>query len=280
MSGTLHVVATPIGNLADITLRALDALGAARAICAEDTRRTKALLSHHAIPTPELIRLDAIAEAKHVARVLSLLDEGASVALVSDAGTPTISDPGSLLVRRARDAGHRIVPIPGASAVVVALSASGLVGAGGFRFFGFLPRSGSARAQAIRRLAETPESVVIFESGSRVQATLRDLANVQPERDAVVARELTKLHETFEAGTLQELTSREIDPRGEAVLVLGPWEPEESEAPQSSEVMSRIDAELASGAHPKTVAETVAAWSGRPKREIYALVVKRKHAGP
>ncbi len=161
MAGKLYVVATPIGNLGDITLRAIETLRAVDRVIAEDTRRTRGLLSHFGIAGKPVDRLDANAEAHDVARALTHLEAGESLALCTDAGTPIVSDPGTALVRAAVAAGATVVPIPGASAVLAAIALSGLV-TGGFRFVGFLARSGPERREDITRLVETPESVVLF----------------------------------------------------------------------------------------------------------------------
>jgi len=273
--GTLYVVSTPIGNLDDLTTRAVKVLREVDAVLAEDTRRTRQLLSHLGLSKP-LRRFDAHAEAGIVDRVAREIAEGATLALVSDAGTPVISDPGAELVRATVDAGGQVIAIPGASAVLTALVASGLAG-GGFRFFGFLPRSGEARAEVLARIVETPEPVVFYEAGNRTAETIAELAARTPDRRAAVARELTKLHEEFVRGTLAELMSRfaESEPRGEVTIVLGPAEIR-TELVDDTAIDARIDRELEAGRSPKDTADVVAAWSGRPRREVYARVVARK----
>lgn len=277
-SATLFVVATPIGNLGDLTLRAIETLKAASRIAAEDTRRTKTLLSHLGIGGKPVDALHAHSGPRDIARMIEALENGESVALVTDAGTPIVSDPGDVLVQRALSAGIKVVPIPGPSAVLAALVASGLGGAG-FRFLGFLPREGTARREAIGVVCSTPETVVLFESPERTAATLKDLADATPDRPAAVCRELTKLHEEVVRGTVATLSEQDAW-RGEVVVVLGPWEPSSrEEAIDDASIDARIDQELAAGLHAKTVAEKIAAWSGRPKREIYERVVARKHRG-
>jgi len=274
-SGVLYVVATPIGNLGDLTLRAIETLKTASRIAAEDTRQTKKLLSHLGIGGKPVDALHAHSTDRDVARAVDALLAGDSIALVTDAGTPIVSDPGDVLVQRAIAAGLRVVPIPGASAVLAALVASGLGGAG-FRFLGFLPREGTARRVAIGTACATPETVVLFESPERTKATLEELAEATPDRPACVARELTKLHEEVARGTVASLAERESW-RGEVVIVLGAWEPASREATiDDAAIDARIDRELADGLHAKTIAERIAAWSGRPKREIYERVVSRK----
>ena len=277
MSGVLYVVATPIGNLADITLRAIDTLKACDRIVAEDTRQTKKLLSHLGIAGKPVDAVHAHSDAADVARVIEALESGASVALVTDAGTPIVSDPGDPVVRGAIDAGIQVVPIPGPSAVLAALVGSGL-GSGGFRFVGFLPRDGTARHEAIARVCATPEPVVLFESPERTSSTLAELSAATPARPAAVARELTKLHEEFVRGTLAELAKARETWRGEVVLVLGAFSPEARvESVDDAALDARIDAELAAGIHSKTISERLSAWSGRPRREVYERVIRRKN---
>ncbi|HEX7662859.1 MAG TPA: 16S rRNA (cytidine(1402)-2'-O)-methyltransferase [Polyangiaceae bacterium] len=274
--GKLYVVATPIGNLGDMTARALETLRAVHTIAAEDTRRTRQLLSHFAIPAKSLVALHAHSTDGDVARIAALLEEGNDVAVVTDAGTPIVSDPGEALVRAAIAKGFTVVPIPGASAVLAALMASGL-SENGFRFLGFLPRSGPPRHETITRVAETPETVVLFESPNRVQDTLIDLAAIMPARACVVARELTKMHEETVRGTLEDLAKNEREWIGEIVLVLGAFAPDaRSENVDDAALDAKIDEELAAGGHAKSVAEKMAAWSGRPKRDVYARVLERK----
>jgi 16S rRNA (cytidine1402-2'-O)-methyltransferase len=272
MAGTLYVVSTPIGNLDDLTIRAGKVLASVDAVLAEDTRRTRNLLTHLGLQKP-LRRFDAHAEAGTVDRIAKEIVEGANLALVSDAGTPVISDPGAELVRAVVDAGGKVIAIPGASAVLTALVASGLAG-GGFRFFGFLPRGGSERLEVLAKIVETSEPVVFYEAGNRTLETLRDLADRMPTRRAAVARELTKLHEEYARGTLRELTSME-EPRGEVTVVLGAAE-ERTETIDEAAIDTRIDRELASGRSAKDTADIVAAWTGQPRREIYARVTARK----
>jgi 16S rRNA (cytidine1402-2'-O)-methyltransferase len=275
--GTLFIVATPIGNLGDVTARALETLRACDRVLAEDTRRTRQLLTHFGIAGKPVDRLDAHATAQNVARVIERLLAGERAALATDAGTPGVSDPGQAVVEAAIQAGVRVVPIPGPSAVLAALVASGLAADGRFRFVGFLPRQGRARRDAIAVVCQTHEPVVLFESPNRTRATLLDLADRTRERRACVARELTKLHEELVRGTLGELAE---DPRewcGEVSIVLGAHALEEGQARiEDGAVDARIDEGLARGEHLRTIAERLAAWSGRPKRELYARVVARK----
>lgn len=275
-AGTLYIVATPIGNLGDITLRAIETLRAVDRVVAEDTRRTRGLLSHLGISGKFVDRLDANAEAHDIARAVTHLEAGESIALCTDAGTPIVSDPGTALVRAAVAAGATVVPLPGASAVLAALALSGLV-TGGFRFLGFLARGGPERRVDLNRIVETPESVVLFESPQRTADTLAELAQAMPDRDVVVARELTKLHEEAVRGTLAELAaSPERTWLGEITLVLGPAKARSGPGMSDEAIDARIDEELALGRRAKDVAEAIAIESGRPKREIYGRVVARR----
>jgi 16S rRNA (cytidine1402-2'-O)-methyltransferase len=200
---TLYVVATPIGNLRDVTLRALDVLRSVDVVAAEDTRVTRQLLSHYGIAA-ELFALHEHNEARASARLLEWLAEGKSVAMVSDAGTPAVSDPGALLVRRVWEAGFRVVPIPGASALIAALSAAGRTGPG-FVFLGFLPSQRSARRKALEASASLAWDLVFYESPHRVREALADMQELLgPQREVVIARELTKLFESLHRCTLGE----------------------------------------------------------------------------
>jgi 16S rRNA (cytidine1402-2'-O)-methyltransferase len=274
---TLFVVATPIGNLGDMSPRALEALRSVGLICAEDTRRTRALLSHFAIHGKEVRASHAHSSPRDLAFVIAALCEGRDVAVVTDAGTPIVSDPGESLIAAAVVEGHTIVPIPGASAVLTALVGAGL-GGSGFRFLGFLPRDGIARAERLALVVQTPETVILFEAPNRTHKTLQELAELAPERTCVVARELTKMHEQFHRGTLATLAATEEAAwLGEIVLVIGPRTDTADDKPSDDALDLRIDEELAKGGHAKTIAERLAAWCGKPKREVYERVITRKN---
>lgn len=222
-AGTLYVVATPIGNLQDITHRAVSVLAEVEQIAAEDTRRARTLLDHFAIRTP-VLSLHEHNEERRVSGLVARLADGADVALISDAGTPLISDPGFRLVRAAADAGIEVCAVPGPSAVMAALSIAGLP-TDRFCFEGFLPGKPAARRQALERLAGEPRTMVFFETGRRVEAALRECREVfGPEREAVFCRELTKRFETTLRGTLDDLCRRvagDADQlRGEIVLLV------------------------------------------------------------
>jgi 16S rRNA (cytidine1402-2'-O)-methyltransferase len=272
--GTLFLVATPIGNLGDMTERAVAVLRDCTRIVSEDTRRTRQLLTHFGVSGKPLERLDAHASAAGIERLALRLLGGERIAMVTDAGTPVVSDPGDKLVRAAVDAGVLVVPVPGASAVLASLAASGLAGDGRFRFVGFLPRDGAARRDAIGLVCETPESVVIFEAPQRVRETLTSLAQATPMRQACVARELTKVHEEWVRGTLEQLAADGREWMGEIAVVLGPYDPaERGESVDEEALEQEIQRAVAQGERPKTIAERLAAWSGRTRREIYSRVL-------
>jgi 16S rRNA (cytidine1402-2'-O)-methyltransferase len=268
----LFVIGTPIGNLGDITLRAIDTLREVKHVAAEDTRRTRQLLSHLEVHGKHLVALDAHASEKRIAGLVDRLVAGESVALVTDAGMPSVSDPGAALVRAAVERGVEVTAIPGPSAVTAAVALSGLV-EGPFLFLGFLPRRGQKRHEAIERIARSVEPVVLFESPNRTQHTLDELAGAMPERQASVSRELTKLHEETVRGTLAELSTRS-EWRGEIAIVLGPGDGERAEAPDDAALDARIGELLAEGVSPRSVADELTAWSRRPRREVYARVQK------
>jgi 16S rRNA (cytidine1402-2'-O)-methyltransferase len=278
MAGRLLIVATPIGNLEDLSPRVVESLRAADRILAEDTRRTRQLLTHLGITQKRLVRLDAEMEARGVASFVSALAAGETIALVSDAGTPNVSDPGATLVRAAAAQAIVVTPIPGPSAVTAALAASGFGGAR-FRFVGFLPRGGSERQQALRVVAETPEPTVLFEAPTRLMSTLSDLARVMPAREAVVARELSKLHEELVRGTLAELAAAERDWRGEITVVLGEA-PQESVKLGADELDARIARALAEGLRSKDAAKALSLESGWSARDIYARISAKKKEQP
>jgi 16S rRNA (cytidine1402-2'-O)-methyltransferase len=271
----LVLVPTPIGNLGDITLRAIEALKRASHIVAEDTRHSRKLLSHLGLDTTRLSRLDANATDADRQRVVDWLLSGQDVALVTDAGSPAVSDPGSALVRDAVNAEIEVTALPGASAVTAAVAVSGLVD-NAFRFLGFLPRSGPDRARMITDIAQSREPVVLFESAQRLNESLSELAAAMADRAIAVSRELSKLHEEIVRGTTRQVAALEREWLGEITIVLGPWEPASEDAPTDEQIDQRIDEELAAGTHTRTASEKVAAWSGRGRREVYARVLGRK----
>jgi 16S rRNA (cytidine1402-2'-O)-methyltransferase len=263
----LHVVATPIGNLGDITLRALDTLAGADLIACEDTRVTRKLLDRYAIATPlSPYHEHNAAQARPV--LLQRMADGAAIALVSDAGTPLVSDPGFKLVRAAQEAGLSVTTLPGASSLLAALTVAGLP-TDQFLFAGFLPPKEAARRTRIAELGRIPATLVLFETGPRAAASLADLANGLGEsREAALCRELTKLHEEVLRGDLKTLAKAcaDSEPRGEIVLVIAP--PQEAEPVSAAEADILLRKALARVSVKDAVGE-VADATGLPKREVY-----------
>jgi 16S rRNA (cytidine1402-2'-O)-methyltransferase len=275
--GRLVLVATPIGNLGDLSPRAVSTLEASDVICCEDTRRTRELLSHAGITHKRLLSLNEHNEAERIPGVLARVRDGELVAVVSDAGTPGVSDPGGRLVAEAVVAGLVIEAVPGANAALTALVVSGLP-MERFCFEGFLPRRGAERRRRVGAIGSEERTVLVHESPQRLGATLADLAEVcGGERRVAVARELTKLHEEVWRGTLAEAVTwyAERSVRGEVVVVLAGRPAERSEIDES-ELESRLLTELASGSGVRDAAAAVAAQLGIPRRRAYskALVLK------
>jgi len=271
--GTLHLVATPIGNLEDVTLRALRVLRETRHLYAEDTRRTRTLLDHHGI-TAQVRSLHAHNESARVAEILASLARGEDVALVSDAGTPLLSDPGERLVAAAAAAGHVVSPVPGASAALAALVASGLPVLPSLSL-GFPPRRASERRALFASLAARRETLVLFESPRRLADTLAELAGaLGAERAACVGREITKLHETFERGTLGALAERfaAAPPRGEITLVVGGADEAPVEADPDA-LERTLRAALDAGQSARDAAREAVRLHGVPRRSAYALAL-------
>jgi len=269
----LHVVATPIGNLGDISLRALATLASADLILAEDTRVTKVLLAHYGISTPLSAYHEHNAEEMRP-RVMAKLAEGQRLALVSDAGTPLVSDPGYRLVEDAVGAGHGVTGVPGPSAVLAALVVAGLP-TDRFFFEGFLPPRQAARRARLTEIGAIPGTIVLFESPRRLAEMLADAAAMLGPRPAAVARELTKLHETVRRGTLAELAALYAageTARGEIVVLIGAGEGL-PEAEQTDLVDDRLRAALAATSLKEAVAQ-VAAETGLPRRKVYARALE------
>lgn len=264
---TLHLVATPIGNLGDLTPRAVEVLRSVGLVCCEDTRRTGLLLNNLGIDAT-LMRLDEHTEVPAIRRVTDALDDGRDVALVSDAGTPGISDPGQRLVAAIVETRHSVSAVPGASALLVALTTSGLP-SDRFVFEGFVPRSGAERAERLRSIARESRTVVLFEAPHRIERTLDDLIEVcGPERRVAVARELTKLHEEVSRGSLAEVRSNLGEPRGEYTIVLAGSSRTESWT--DSEVDELLRAEIGRGASTRDAAAAVAELTGMGRKELYS----------
>lgn len=270
----LYLVSTPIGNLGDLTHRAAEILGSANRVLAEDTRRTRILMDHLGARTP-LVSLHAHNEAARVERVLEWLDAGESLALVSDAGTPLLSDPGHRLVEAVVAAGHTVTPIPGASAPLAALVASGLAPVP-FAFLGFVPRKGKDRSALLERVASSAETVVLFESPERLVVLLEALvAACGGDRRGAVARELTKLHEEVVRGTLDDLVAyyRESGVRGEICVVVGAAPPaQRSAATDEAAVRALAQALLEQGESHSRTAREVGRRLGVSRSEAYRIV--------
>jgi 16S rRNA (cytidine1402-2'-O)-methyltransferase len=267
VKGTLFVVATPIGNLEDVTLRALRVLGEVPLIAAEDTRTTRRLLAHHGVRAPRLLSYTERNRAQRTPALLEALEHG-DVALVSEAGMPGISDPGFHLVEAAIAAGHDVVPVPGASALTAALAASGLP-TRRFHYLGFLPRQAAQRRKLLVDAAALPESLVLFEAPHRVRQTLVDLGNAFGDRRIAVCRELTKRYEEIFRGTLSEALAHFSEPRGEFTLVVE-GAGERSAAPASVEDIDALLRELKQrGMRAREAVRTVAELTGQPHRNVY-----------
>ena len=273
----LYVVATPIGNLGDITIRALDTIAGADLLACEDTRVTRKLLTRYGIEA-KAVAYHEHSDARAHQRLLDAVAQGGSVAVVSDAGTPLISDPGAALVRDAADAGCPVVPIPGPSSAIAALSAAGLP-TDAFLFLGFLPHKSGGRRKRLAEFAAVPVTLVLFESPNRTGGLLADAAaELGGGRQAAICREITKLHETFARGSLGELARHfaDADVKGEVVLVVGP--PPEAAAPSEAD----LDDQLREALRTMSVKEAVQAVSGATglaRRDVYqrALHLKDGH---
>jgi 16S rRNA (cytidine1402-2'-O)-methyltransferase len=273
----LYLVATPIGNLGDITLRALETLAAVDIVACEDTRITRRLLERYSIKTT-LWSYHEHNAAQARPQILERLAQGASIALVSDAGTPLISDPGFKLVRDVCAAGYSVTALPGPSSVLTALNVAALP-TDRFFFEGFLPSKQTARRNRLAALARIDATLVMFESGSRVQETLHDLRDVMGERDAAICRELTKLHEDVRRATISELASEAdaLETRGEFVLVVGP--PAADAGVMDEAALDEVlRSSLATGSVKDAVAQAVEV-SGRPRREVYARALALSKGG-
>lgn len=275
MPGTLYVVATPLGNLGDLSGRAAAVLRTVAVVAAEDTRRTRGLLTHLGA-APQLLSYHAHSEERRLEKLLEILHDGRDVALVSDAGTPGVSDPGSDLVAAARASGVTVVPVPGPSAVAAALSAAGLKG-DRYLFLGFVPRKGGERARLLARAAAEEWSVVFFEAPTRLVDLLEDLAKAAGGgRRALVARELTKLHEELRLGTLHELEGyfAEHPPRGELTVVLEgtgvPAEPPD----RTEDAVAEATILLAEGLTRREVARRLSEGLGLSRNDAYRLVME------
>lgn len=279
--GTLYLVATPIGNLEDITLRALRVLREVALIAAEDTRHTRKLLSHYTISTP-LLSYHQHSDAVRIDRLLQGLAEG-DVAVVTDAGTPGISDPGSTLVAAALSAGYAVVPVPGPVALIAALIASGLP-TDHFTFLGFLPRKASERNTLLNSVRAIPHTIILYEAPHRLRECLDALHAALGDRQAAVARELTKLHEEWQRGTLDELQAHfsQVAPRGECVVLVAGASATDAEAPATDAergataeetAHTRLQDLLGGGMRTREAAGVVARETGLPRRVVYQMAL-------
>ena len=269
-AGTLYVVSTPIGNMGDFSYRAVEVLQTVAAVLAEDTRHSRHLLDRYAIETP-LVAYHEHNEAKSTPRIVQRLLDGDSLALVSDAGTPLLSDPGGRLVRAAVDAGVSVTAVPGASALLAALVSSGLA-LDRFTFYGFLPRKGSERRDAVADIVALRHAAVIYEAPPRVSDTLSQLAAAgAADRETVVARELTKQFEELRRGTVSALAAYYLDapPRGEVVImVAGAAEPAGA---SEQELQVRVAELRAEGRSPRDIASALSSELGVPRNQAYRL---------
>lgn len=271
--GTLYLVATPIGNLEDLSPRAVRTLREARLVAAEDTRHTRALLTHFGIHTPLTSYFEHNKLAK-LDKILAELSQG-DVALVSDAGTPAINDPGYELVKAALDAGHAVSPVPGPSAPITALAASGLP-TDSFLYLGYLPRKSGERKAFVGQIANFPYTLIFFETPHRLLDSLEDLEAVLGDRSMCAAREMSKVHEEFVRGRISQVRAHftEHEPRGEFVLVIRGQLSVSSDVWERETLLAAIRKEKKAGKKAREIAAALAAPSGWPKREIYTLTLE------
>ncbi|MFQ5876761.1 MAG: 16S rRNA (cytidine(1402)-2'-O)-methyltransferase [Acidobacteriota bacterium] len=281
--GTLHVVGTPIGNLEDLSPRALRAIAQARLVACEDTRVTRGLLTRHGVGA-RLISCHRFSEAKRLERVLEVLREGADVALVTDGGTPAISDPGAILVRRAREEGHRVIPVPGPSSITAIYSVSGFR-ATSFTFIGFLPSRKGERRRALESLRREPRPLLFFEAPHRLLGALEDAIAVLGDRRAFLAREMTKIHEEFLSGTLRSVLAafRDRAVRGEIAFVVegadrATAEASETGAPADPPGIAALRL-IAEGWDRKEALRRVARERRLSRRAVYQDLLRRGRGG-
>jgi 16S rRNA (cytidine1402-2'-O)-methyltransferase len=278
LAAGLYIVATPIGNARDITLRALDVLSGANVIAAEDTRVTRRLLDIHGIKAPEIVRYDEHVSERARPILLARVAAGEAVALATDAGTPLVSDPGYRLAAAAIAENLKVIPIPGASAPLAALALAGLP-SDRFLFAGFAPNRSGQRRKWLAEIAETQATLILFENAKRLASSLNDMALVLGDRQACVTRELTKLFEEARRGTLSELAAHYAEsgpPKGEVTLVIGPPEPVELD----ETVLDDLLADLLNTLSVKDAATQAAERTGAPRKQAYqrALAIKQEKA--
>jgi len=279
MAGSLYVVSTPIGNLDDITVRAVETLRSVGLVAAEDTRRTALLLKHFGLTTPTT-SLHEHNETQKIPQLIRQLANGVNIALVSDAGTPVVADPGQRLIAKAIEEGIRVVPIPGASAVTAALAASGYP-ADSFVFAGFAPSKSNDRKSWLLALVDEPRTVVFFEAPHRIAKTLSDMAGVFGDRPIIVARELTKLHEQIVRTTAREATGAAIPERGEFTIVLGPVAPSQITENVDDDELSSFFYQMTDKrkSRRQAIAATAAKF-GLSTNDVYARLERLKPARP
>jgi 16S rRNA (cytidine1402-2'-O)-methyltransferase len=285
LRGTLYVIATPIGNLDDLSPRAVAALAGSRLIACEDTRRTRVILARHGLKT-RLLSYHRFNEAGRLETLLQTLRRGDSIALTSDGGTPAISDPGALLVRRAREEGHRIVPVPGASAITALLSASGFP-AGPFTFIGFLPRRKGERRRQLEALRRETRPLLFFESPHRLVESLGDALDILGDREIVLGREMTKVHEEFCSGTIAavraDFAGREV--KGEVAFVVAGADAREPAAASSVPTgpletpAAAVRRLVAAGWDRKEAMRRVARERGLSRRQVYRDLLQPEEDG-
>lgn len=273
LQGVLYVVSTPIGNLDDITLRALKVLKEVEVIAAESVLRTKALLNHYGIKK-KVISFRRENQKTVAEKIIKILKEGKNIALVSDAGTPGISDPGSYLVSKAREKGIKIVPIPGPSALITAISIAGLPYSG-FLFLGFLPSQAKKRRKKLKDFCDFMLPIVIFESPHRLIATLRDIKEIFGNRKILLFKELTKVYEEVKQGYIEGLLAEleTIEIRGEYVIIIMP---ENRKAPKEEDITAEVDVMLKQGISTIDIARFISKEKGIPYRKVYKKCLERK----
>ncbi len=272
MPGTLYLVSTPIGNLEDITVRALRILREVVLIACEDTRQTRKLLDHYGIQRPT-ISYHEHNEITRAPELVGKLQSGDSVALVSDSGTPLISDPGYRLVTRAIEAGIHVEPIPGPSAIIAALSASGLP-TDAFHFAGFLPPRSAPRKKALLKLKDEPATLIFYEAPHRIGETLADIDEVLGDRPVVIARELTKVHEEFLRGPADELRRTHPQLKGEITLLVG--KPSGARAADQIPIADAVEQHVRAGLSRMDAIKAVARERGLPKRDVYRALTEKR----
>lgn len=272
MAGALYIVATPIGNLSDLSFRAVETLRSVDWIACEDTRHTRKLLAHYGVEA-RLLSYHEHNEEERSRELLARIDQGESIALVADAGTPLISDPGFRLVRKAAERGLPVIPVPGPSAVLAALSAAG-VETDRFYFGGFLPRKQSERRKLLQQLSALDATLVFYEAPHRILQALEDVESVLPDRPVAIARELTKIHEEFLRGSpasLRKLLQHRGAVHGEITLVIGKGEARRPSAPARDAVLEELRRLQQQGLARMEALKQIARSSGLPKREVYRL---------